>query len=159
MIDSPGSAGKCFNVTDAGNAPMAGEMSQLLADKLGARHIRLPSTALLPLAYIVEWWSIASAYVPILPPPGATLIRVQPALWSCVMVVQVASNERASLSPEKGGIGYRPQCTSLEGISQEIIDFLNEKDLGKRQRQTEIADHDKKPSDAVLPPHIPMVGT
>jgi hypothetical protein len=156
MIKVPKSAGKSFNVTDAGSPITVEDMYRLLRLKTGFKNIPLWKTAFLPLAYLVEWWTIACFYIPALPQPGQDLIRIQPALWNTIMPVQFASNERASLSPEKGGIGYKPLCTSLEGMSQEVIDFLQEKKKAELSGKSASENLDKK-LENIAQSHAPIV--
>jgi hypothetical protein len=130
ILEAPQSAGKCFNITDSGKPITAEDIFYLLRLRTGFVQHHVWTTALLPLAYAIEWYTIACAWIPvldkILPQPDATLIQLQPALWNVVMSSQTATNGRASLPPEKGGIGYKPLCTALEGMSQEVMDYLKE---------------------------------
>lgn len=156
ILQNSTSGGKSFNVTDSGDAITAGDIFFLLNQKTGFIAHHISAAALLPLAYLIEWYMIAQATIPllgkILPAPSPTLAQLQPALWNIMMSCQIASNESASRSPERGGIGYNPQCTTLEGMCDEVITYLKEKNTlpqrGDDALLTEIKNVPKAPVSA-----------
>ncbi|THH15246.1 hypothetical protein EW146_g5201 [Bondarzewia mesenterica] len=53
------------------------------------------------------------AYMPKL---NGDLINLQPSLFALTMVHLIWDDSRARLAPEKGGLGYTPLWTTLEGL-------------------------------------------
>lgn len=78
------------------------------------------------LSYIVEAYILLRLSFPtlrfLLPPVAGDIKHLRPALFS-ICTHLVASNEVASRSVAAGGIGYTGVLTTLEGMTQEIVEW------------------------------------
>jgi hypothetical protein len=119
--------GKAFTVTDAGTAPQFQDIYRLCGQLTGFKWTKVPALAMLPIAYMIEFYIVARAMFPILsrllPEPDKDTRAMQPGLWNIAGSHQFAINDQAALPPAKGGIDYKPLCTSLEGMAQQAMEW------------------------------------
>ncbi|KAF2667586.1 NAD(P)-binding protein [Microthyrium microscopicum] len=116
-------SGRAYTVTDPGQAVTFGDIYNLLTVLTGFRVIVTPHLPILFIAHLIEAYTLTRAYLPwlqvVLPEIIGDVRQLQPSLFNISGPHQVASNEQASLAPEKGGIGYKGVCTSIEGMCWE----------------------------------------
>lgn len=118
--------GKAFLITDNGPPLRLSDVYKILntASRTGLRVIYPPPLLMLLVAYVIEAWSLAAARLPglhqLIGEPQDPLILFQPAVFSAA-VSAVVDDSEARKPPENGGIGYRPACTSLEGMTAQAM--------------------------------------
>ena len=132
---NPDIGGKPFIVTDAGPPTAYGDWNTVLETLTDVRFRVLSPTLMLLLAYIVQAYHLttyflsqstnlflrtAGAFLPRLPPLVAIF---QPPVWNVTNSHLIFDSSNARASPEEGGLGYEPVCTSLEGFCQTVLDF------------------------------------
>jgi hypothetical protein len=127
---NPDVGGQAFGIVDAGPPLTYGDVYTVLTTLTDGQTVfpRLSATAMLLLSHIFEGLHLLrflpalssspflrrlSRFVPAL---GADLINLQPPLFSLTMVHLVWDDSRARKSPEKGGLGYEPQWTTLTAL-------------------------------------------
>ena len=132
----PRAAGRPFVVTDDGPAPAFSDMYDMmgqLSERQPFPQNFPPPLVLLCVSYVVEWWSLVVAYLPVLKTLGVRepvwpVSYLQPSVFSVVSHT-IASDAAARKSVAEGGIGYRPGCTSLEGM----VDLVREWNAENRE--------------------------
>ena len=119
-------AGKAFLVTDNGPPLRLSDVHKILAlaSTNGLRVTYPPPLLMLLGAYIIEAWALAVTRIPflvtVLGEPQDPVILFQPAVFS--VAVSAAVDDSAARKPvSQGGIGYRPACTSLEGMTAQAV--------------------------------------
>ncbi|KAI1801848.1 NAD(P)-binding protein [Daldinia bambusicola] len=126
----PKCAGRTFTVTDAGPPPTFDDVYTLLRvtatpNTAPIKIVYLQPAIILVLAYIVEWFDLASRR-PVLgwivPRPKGELAKLQPAILSASTHL-IASNESAGRSVDEGGIGYQPVTNTIDGICQQVLEW------------------------------------
>ena len=82
----------------------------------------VPAIPLFLLSYLVESYALLQyRYFPqILPSVPKSLVQLQPALFAVSNAHTIVDDSRARLAPEKGGLGYSPPVTSLDGMCMEV---------------------------------------
>jgi len=88
----------------------------------------MSATAMLLLSHIFELLHLARSFAPLssfalvrglgrlVPALNGDLVNLQPSLFALTMVHLIWDDSRARLPPEKGGLGYAPPWTTLEGL-------------------------------------------
>ena len=127
---NPDLSGKSFVVADGGAPPSYGEVYGALTLLSGGavRFTRLPSTALLLFATVLEQYylariallRIAPALGELVPPLGRDVVFLQPSLWALTQVHMVFDDSRARAPPEKGGLGYAGRITTIQGVCKVV---------------------------------------
>lgn len=127
----PKCAGRPFNITDSGPPPLFRDFYHLLelTVETPAIHVTfLQPGFMLVLAHVVELFDIASS-MPVLrwivPKPKGDLAMLQPTVFTAGTHTP-ASDAAAKKSVEEGGLGYRPVCTSMEGMCQQVAEWNRE---------------------------------
>lgn len=127
---NPDVGGQAFGIVDAGPPVTYGDVYTVLTTLTDGQTVfpRLSATAMLLLSHIFEGLHLLrflpalssspflrrlSQFVPAL---SADLINLQPPLLSLTMVHLIWDDSRARKSPEKGGLGYKPQWTTLTAL-------------------------------------------
>jgi nucleoside-diphosphate-sugar epimerase len=127
---NPDVGGQAFGIVDAGPPVTYGDVYTVLTTLTDGQTVfpRLSATAMLLLSHIFEGLHLLrflpalssspflrrlSRFVPAL---SADLINLQPPLFSLTMVHLIWDDSRARKSPEKGGLGYEPQWTTLTAL-------------------------------------------
>ena len=128
---NPDIGGQSFVITDAGPAPMYGDVYRAMETLTDGecRFPSLPPTPMLLVAYMIElyyrgrMWLISEGYKSIadmLPAVHGDLVNLQPALFSLTTVHVIFDDSRARLRPEKGGLGYKGPWTTFQGLHKTI---------------------------------------
>ncbi|KAH6854680.1 hypothetical protein B0I37DRAFT_37131 [Chaetomium sp. MPI-CAGE-AT-0009] len=121
-------AGRPFVITDP-NPPIRYQDLYFLVQTLAVTRFRI--VALQPIimvlvSYPIEWYSLALARFPflrkVLPELTGEVKHLQPGLFS-ICTHLVASNEVASRPVSDGGLGYTGVLTTLEGMTQEVVEW------------------------------------
>lgn len=121
-------AGRPYTITDPNPPITYGDLYFLMTNfaVTPSRRIHLQPAPLLLPAYLLEWYSIARVKFPLLgkimPPLSGDVKHLKPALFS-ITTHLYATNEAAGRPVKDGGIGYKGVMTSLEGMTQEIIEW------------------------------------
>ena len=127
---NPDVGGQAFGIVDAGPPLTYGDLYTVLTTLTDGQTVfpRLSATAMLLLSHIFEALHLLrflpalssspflrrlSQFVPAL---SADLINLQPSLFSLTTVHLIWDDSRARKSPEKGGLGYEPQWTTLTAL-------------------------------------------
>ncbi len=78
------------------------------------------------IAYPIEWYSLLPVKFPFLrrflPAISGDTKHLKPAIFS-ICTHLIASSSPASRPVEEGGIGYQGVLTTLEGMTQEVLDW------------------------------------
>ncbi|KAK0628365.1 hypothetical protein B0T17DRAFT_614296 [Bombardia bombarda] len=124
-------AGRPFVVTDP-NPPIAYSDLYFAIASLAVtpfRTIPLQPILMLLLSYPIEWYNLLPARVPFLrglvPQLTADAKHLQPALFS-ICTHLIASDAVVSKPVEAGGLGYIGVLTTLEGMTQEVVEWNRE---------------------------------
>lgn len=118
--------GKAFLITDNGPPLRLSDVHKILnrASSGGLRVVYPPPLLMLLISYAIEAWSLTTAWFPplgrLVGEPQDPIILFQPAVFSAAVSAAVDDSE-ARKSPEQGGMGYRPACTSLEGMVSQAM--------------------------------------
>jgi nucleoside-diphosphate-sugar epimerase len=127
---NPDVGGQAFGIVDAGPPVTFGDVYTVLTTLTDGQTVfpRLSATAMLLLSHIFEGLHLLrvlpalssspflrrlSQFVPAL---SADLVNLQPSLFSLTMAHLIWDDSRARKSPEKGGLGYDPQWTTLTAL-------------------------------------------
>lgn len=98
------------------------------------RQLQLQPMPVLLMAYFIEWYSLIPFRWPllsrtllknILPPVTGDARHLKPPLFS-ITTHLFATNEVVSRPVKSGGLGYEGVVTTLEGMTQEIVDWNHE---------------------------------
>lgn len=121
-------AGRPFVVTDP-NPPIIYSDLYLLIKTLAITHFRIFPLQPMPMvliSYVIEAYSLLRIKWPltrwILPPVVGDVKHLKPALFS-ICTHLVASNDAVSQSVKSGGLGYTGALTTLEGMTQELVEW------------------------------------
>jgi hypothetical protein len=121
-------AGRPFVVTDP-NPPISYRDLYFLVQTLAITPFRilpLQPVVMLLLSYPIEWYSLALARFPclrkVLPELTGEVKHLKPGLFSICSHL-VASNAVASAPVSSGGLGYKGVLTTLEGMTQEVVEW------------------------------------
>ncbi|KAK4234519.1 3beta-hydroxysteroid-dehydrogenase/decarboxylase [Achaetomium macrosporum] len=136
ILASPGSAsspqaGRPFVVTDP-NPPIAYRDLYLLVRTLAItpfRTLRIQPIVMVLLSYPIEWYCLFRAKYPflqkLLPELTGEVKHLKPGIFS-ICTHLVASNALASQPVTRGGLGYTGVLTTLEGMTQEVLEWNRE---------------------------------
>jgi len=127
---NPDVGGQAFGIVDAGPPLTYGDVYTVLTTLTDGQTVfpRLSATAMLLLSHIFEGLHLLRSLAALssspflcrlgrfVPAPTGDLINLQPSLFSLTMVHLVWDDSRARKSPEKGGLGYEPQWTTLTAL-------------------------------------------
>ena len=127
---NPDVGGLAFGIVDAGPPVTYGDLYTVLTTLTDGQTVfpRLSATAMLLLSHIFEGLHLlgvltASSSSPFLrrlsqsvPALSVDLINLQPSLFFLTTVHLIWDDSRARKSPEKGGLGYEPQWTTLAAL-------------------------------------------
>jgi hypothetical protein len=121
-------AGRPFVVTDP-NPPITYRDLYFLIKTLATtrfRTIPLQPLPMILLSYIIEGYSLIRLNWPllrwVLPPVAGDVKHLKPALFS-ICTHLVASNDLVSRPVKAGGLGYKGVLTTLEGMTQEVVEW------------------------------------
>lgn len=131
---NPDIGGQAFNITDAGPTPTYGDIYTAvnILSKGAATFIYLSPTFIMSIAHLVEWYYVArhllvqsslSFLGKLFPAIRGDVIFLQPSMFSLTNVHLIFDDSRARSPPEKGGLGYNPPCTTLEGVCKVILEY------------------------------------
>lgn len=134
--ENPDIGGQAFNITDAGQTPTYGDIYTAvnILSKGAATFIYLSPTFILSIAHLVEWYYVGrhllvqtplSFLGKLFPAIRGDVIFLQPSMFALTNVHLIFDDSRARSSPEKGGLGYNPPCTTLEGVCKVILEYEN----------------------------------
>ncbi|KNG84556.1 3-beta hydroxysteroid dehydrogenase/isomerase family protein [Aspergillus nomiae NRRL 13137] len=119
----PNIGGQAFAVTDP-NPPISFNDMYLVLKTFAKTPIvfpHVPVILFILMSYPVEWYAfVQHQYLPWLPKVTGELAQLQPGLFAISNAHVIADDSRARLSPEKGGLGYNPPLTTLEGMCKEV---------------------------------------
>lgn len=129
---NPDIGGQAFSVTDAGPPPTFGDIHRALhiLSNGEAKFQHLPPSALLGLAHIVEWYHLARHFLRksrfaflsyLMPPIVGSLLFLQPSMFALTNINIYFDDSRARAPPEKGGLGYDTECSTLMGVCQVVV--------------------------------------
>jgi hypothetical protein len=126
-------AGRPFVITDP-NPPIRYRDLYFLVQTLAAtpfRTLSLPPIVMVLLSYPIEWYCLARARHAFLrrhlPELTGEAKHLKPAIFS-ICTHLVASNAVASQPVSSGGLGYTGVLTTLEGMTQEVVEWNREHD-------------------------------
>lgn len=133
-------AGRPFVVTDP-NPPVNYRDLYLLIKSLAITPfsiVPLQPIIMVLLSYPIEWYSLLLAKYPLLgrmlPELTGEIKHLKPGLFT-ICAHLVASNDVASQPVSTGGLGYRGVLTSLEGMTQEVLEWNREHEQTKGERK------------------------
>ena len=118
--------GQAFCVKDPG-PPLTYGDAFLTLKTLTNGETSFPSvspTILLLLAHMIELYYLTRHFLlasapfigSIIPPIPDELVKLQPAAFRVIEIHVIVDDSMARLPPEKGGLGYKGVCTTLEGL-------------------------------------------
>ena len=127
---NPDVGGQAFGIVDAGPPVTYGDVYTVLTTLTDGRTVfpRLSATAMLMLSHIFEGLHLLRSFAAlssspllrrlgqIVPAPTGDLVNLQPSLFSLTMIHLIWDDSHARAPPEKGGLGYKPQWTTLNAL-------------------------------------------
>jgi nucleoside-diphosphate-sugar epimerase len=127
---NPDVGGQAFGIVDAGRPVTYGDVYTVLTTLTDGQTVfpQLSATAMLLLSHIFEGLHLLRSLTALssspflyrlgrfVPAPTGDLINLQPSLFSLTMVHLIWDDSRARKSPQKGGLGYDPQWTTLTAL-------------------------------------------
>ena len=133
---NPDIGGQAFGIVDAGPPLTCGDVYTVLTTLTDGRTVfpRLSATAMFALAHVLEGLYLlrsfaASSSNPFLrrlgqfvPAPTGDLVNLQPSLFFLTMVHLIWDDSRARTPPERGGLGYEPQWTTLAALCKLVAE-------------------------------------
>ncbi|KAI0305162.1 NAD-P-binding protein [Multifurca ochricompacta] len=113
---NPDIGGQAFSIVDAGPPVTYGDVYTVLTTLTNGETVfpRLSATTMLMLSHIIDPALRRLGYIG--RAPVDDLINLQPSLFSLTMIHLIWDDSRARTSPEKGGLGYEPQWTTLSAL-------------------------------------------
>ncbi|KAI0037138.1 NAD-P-binding protein [Vararia minispora EC-137] len=138
LLESDRLGGDAFLVSDAG-PPVVYDDVYLALGTLTDDNVTFPRmspTAMLLVAHILEWYYLTRTFLlsssyslchkvaSLMPPLGGDIISLQPSLFSLCQVHLIFDTSRARQSPEKGGLGYAPPWTTLDGLCKLVDEHV-----------------------------------
>lgn len=121
-------AGRPFVITDP-NPPITYGDLYLLLQTLAVtpfRAVVLQPVMMVLLSYAIEWYTLLLVKHPllrkVLPEPTGEVKLLKPGIFS-ICTHLVASNAAASQPVAAGGLGYTGVLTTLEGMTQEVLEW------------------------------------
>lgn len=143
ILQDPGAfqspqAGRPFVITDP-SPPVYYEDIYKVIFTLNTTPFRLlvlPPAMMLILAYVVEFYNLLPARIPLLaamlPRLPGDVTYLEPGLFS-ICTHLFGTTEQASRSVADGGLGYRGIVTTLDGMCQELLDWNCEQEQHTRE--------------------------
>jgi hypothetical protein len=132
-------AGRPFVITD-GNPPIKyGDLYFLIKTlAITSFHvIPLPPIVMVILSYVIEAYTLLRLKWPslqwVLPPVVGDIKHLKPAIFSICSHL-VASNDEARKPVASGGLGYTGVLTTLEGMTQEVVEWNHVHRTAKKVR-------------------------
>jgi hypothetical protein len=133
---NPDIGGQTFSIVDAGPPVTYGDVYTVLSTLTDGRTVfpRLSATAMFTLAHVFEWLHLSRSFAAsssspflrrvgqLIPAPNGDLVNLQPSIFFLTMVHLVWDDSRARMSPEKGGLGYEPQWTTLAALCKLVAE-------------------------------------
>ncbi|KAF8271882.1 NAD(P)-binding protein [Lactarius quietus] len=127
---NPDIGGQAFCVVDDGPPFTYGDVYTVLTTLTDGRTVfpRLSTTTMLMLAHVFERLHVArslmmSSSSPVIrqlgrfvPAPTKDMVNLQPSLFFLTVPHLIWDDSRARASPERGGLGYEPQWTTLSAL-------------------------------------------
>ncbi|KAH9990952.1 hypothetical protein BJV74DRAFT_836540 [Russula compacta] len=127
---NPDVGGQAFGIVDAGPPVTYGDVYTVLTTLTDGRTVfpRLSATAMLMLSHIFEGLHLLRSFAAlssspllrhlgqIVPAPTGDLVNLQPSLFSLTMIHLIWDDSSARTPPERGGLGYKPQWTTLSAL-------------------------------------------
>jgi len=145
---NPDIGGQAFGIVDDGPPVTFGDVYTVLTTLTGGRTVfpRLSVTTMLTLAHVIEWLHLLRAFAAsssspflrrlgqFIPAPNGDLINLQPSIFFLTMVHLIWDDSRARMSPEKGGLGYEPQWTTLTALCKLVAEHKKANGLFETSR-------------------------
>ncbi len=135
-------AGKVFLVTDDGPALRFMDVWKVLSANSvnGFRVICPPPLLFLCIMHIVELWAVLSARYPavirrVLGEPRDPIDILQPGT-AAATITSIADDSGSKKAPEEGGFGYRPACTSVEGMCALVAEWNEHTIKEEKERES-----------------------
>lgn len=130
----PDIGGQAFTICDPGPPPTYGDIYTALNTLTEGQTVFpvMSPTGMLILAHVIELlylsrFFLERSWAPFLsrlvPKVGGDLVNLQPSLNALIMPHLIFSSARASLPPSEGGLGYKPQWTTLEGLCKTVSEY------------------------------------
>jgi nucleoside-diphosphate-sugar epimerase len=130
---NPDIGGDSFCITDAGAPPTFGDIHHALYLLSGGEVTSSDwsPTAMLSVAHLVEMYYLARRFlaksslaflVNLMPEVNGDIVFLQPSMFALTNVHLHFDDSRARAPPEKGGLGYNTEVTTLRGVSQVVVD-------------------------------------
>jgi len=139
--------GQAFCITDPGPPPINGDVYNTLEILTnGETHFPpLSPTLMLLVSHFIEIYYLTRYFLLLrlpligswIPPLSGDLLSLQPSVFRLTTVHIMFDDSRARLPPEKGGLGYKGICTTLEGVHLTVDDF--KKSAGKAEERSKNA--------------------
>ncbi|KAF4124083.1 Nucleoside-diphosphate-sugar epimerase [Geosmithia morbida] len=130
-------AGRPFVVTDDGPPIICSDYYALLSatSRTGFEVTRPPPLLFLSMFYVIEAWAILSTRFPgtlgrLLGEPGPPIDVLQPGT-AAAAINSIIHDHEARMPVGQGGMGYRPVCTTVEGICAVVAQWNRFVDEGK----------------------------
>lgn len=130
---NPDVGGQAFCVADGGPPTTYGDVYDALTQlSNGACAFpKLSCTTMLGIAHLVEgydrlWHSLArsplASFAKPLPRVGGDIIFLQPSMFALTVIHLIFDDSRARSPPEKGGLGYNGNITTIEGVCKVALE-------------------------------------
>ncbi|PCH44858.1 NAD(P)-binding protein [Wolfiporia cocos MD-104 SS10] len=144
--------GQAFNVADAGPAPTYGDAYRGLTRLTNGETIfrEVPPTVMFAIAHMVEAYYLARHFLlqsplafvgRLLPALKGDIVMLQPSLFYLTSIHLIFDDSRARLAPEKGGLGYNGDITTLEGLCKLVAEH-NKGDAGAARMVLQLDGYD-----------------
>jgi hypothetical protein len=140
-------AGRPFVITDP-NPPIAYRDMYFLVQTLATtpfQVLTLQPIVMVLMSYPIEWYSLSLAWFPllqrVLPALTGEVKHLKPGIFS-ICTHLVASNAVAGQPAAKGGLGYTGVLTTLEGMTQEVVEWNHDHEGvagGRKAYQTSVS--------------------
>ena len=130
---NPDIGGGAFCIADAGPTPTYGDIHKAL-ELLSGGEVTNPHfspTTMLGIAHLVECYYLARWFLTksrlaflgkLMPAVIGDVVFLQPSMFALTNVHLYFDDSRARQPPEKGGLGYSTECTTLDGVCQVVVD-------------------------------------
>jgi len=133
----PKCAGRPYLVTDPGPAicfkDLHKAVKELAVTPKPMGEVYPPPVVMLLVAQAIEAWSLLLDRLPFLTSvfgwkePSGDLAQLQPAVFTA-SAFMICDDSAARRSVEKGGLGYRRGCNTLEGICMQVLEWNREQE-------------------------------
>lgn len=131
----PDIGGDAFCIADGGAPPTFGDIHRavhVLSDGR-VRFTYLSPTTMLAIAHLVEWYYLTRRFLlkstyaflaHLMPQVIGDIVFLQPSMFALTNVNLHFDDSRARAPPEKGGLGYAADCTTMEGVCAVVLDHF-----------------------------------